>query len=286
MNIKSIYIAAVAIVLGLSSCNKNETLNPDGTPTNAVRISASLGNSFVATKSSPVGDFSEQSKFNNDDKILVKNSKGNGAVYQLSGTTWMPVNNKYLLWTSNSESFSAYYPIDQNNEIINQVQIDQSTLEKIALSDLLYCKIDDAPKGEVLNFEMKRQTSRIIVKIESFNLEFPTGSIVSNVQILISPRTRVSVVPPYIPFKQGDGGINSTYTLLADAIMINSDILVTLKVGNKEMLTNILPRTEKGNSYTFNLCVGKEKLEIESVTVEDWTNKNVIIPGGQADELS
>ena len=38
-----------------------------------------------------------------------------------------------------------------------------------------------------------------------------------------------------------------------------------------------------GKSYTYNLTVGKEKLEIESVTVEDWSNGETI-PGGEVGE--
>ena len=44
-----------------------------------------------------------------------------------------------------------------------------------------------------------------------------------------------------------------------------------------------IPELEAGNSYTFNLVVGKNKIEVASVTVQDWTTGETLA-GGQATE--
>lgn len=62
------------------------------------------------------------------------------------------------------------------------------------------------------------------------------------------------------------------------------ELYTYLKVDEKEMRSPNLPDMDSGKSYTFNLTVGKEKLEIESVTVADWSNQE-IITGGEAGEF-
>ena len=44
-----------------------------------------------------------------------------------------------------------------------------------------------------------------------------------------------------------------------------------------------IPELEAGNSYTFNLVVGKNTIQVQSVTVQDWTTGE-ILTGGQAEE--
>ena len=294
MNIQSIFLAAVALIVGLTACNKEESLSQDGLPENAVRITATIGNPFAATRSNPVGTVEEQAIFNSGDKILVTKFNNNNrekVVYQFNGSTWVPSENKYLLWANNSESeeFYAKYPLNSRDEYgLEYVQADQSKLENLAKSDLMRAEMIDATKADVLKFEMQRQTSRIIVKIAGFNPEFPTDSKVTDVKIaalilydMAEDYLQVNCTP--YPSLIEDGKIGSSYTLLADAYM--NDMYVSLKVGDKELRSANLPSNmNSGKSYTFNLIVGKEKLEIESVTVADWSNGETI-PGGEAGEF-
>jgi hypothetical protein len=46
-----------------------------------------------------------------------------------------------------------------------------------------------------------------------------------------------------------------------------------------------IPELEAGYSYTFNLKVGKDRIEVASVTVQDWTTGETLA-GGQAQEVS
>lgn len=291
MNIQSLLITAVAITLGLSACNKEETLSQDGAPVNAVQITASVGNPFAATRSNPIGDVVAQAKFNIGDKIYVDKFSmirmaPAGVVYELGSTNWAPTANKYLLWQDDIQSFGASYPVDQDGFPIHYVQQDQSTLAQLALSDLMHAFILDAAKGNVLNFEMKRQTSRIIVNIAGFNPEFPVGSVVTDVKIVIDNSLSSEPSRYLTPYTQGVegsiGNVGTTYTLLADAYMDNMH--VSLKVDDKEMKSPALQEMELGKSYTFNLNVGKEKLEIANVTVADWSN-TVTLDDGEAVEI-
>jgi len=184
--------------------------------------------------------------------------------------------------------FEAVYPAVESGATIGSVEIDQSTLEKIAKCDWMTAAISGATKGQVLNFAMQRLTSRLVVKIAGFNPEFAADAKVTDVKIVdqsdaVPQTTPATTYTDYIPYPQGDGSVGSTYTLLRGKNMRYQ--YISLKVGNKEMRTAILNDGENGKSYTYNLRVGKEKIEIESVTVSDWTNSETI-PGGSAGEIS
>lgn len=88
MNIKAIFVATVALTLGLTACNKEELLLQDNLPENAVRITASVGTPFEATRSMPLGTAEEQAKFESGDRMVVGNLKENsGASYLFDGST-------------------------------------------------------------------------------------------------------------------------------------------------------------------------------------------------------
>lgn len=300
MKNKLLLISTVAIFIGLAACNKEEVQNPESIPDNAVRITASVGNPFVTTRSNPLGDAAAQAVFNVGDRIRVYPvSRDSAVVYKFNGTSWAPTGPYYnttlirhVLWSQPTMSFVARYPIDNNDfrqQTLFSVHRDQSTLENIAQSDLMDSRIENASKGDVLNFAMERRTARIIIKIAGFNPEFSHDSKVKEVRVIDQSDTTYSDPSPYIydtyiTYEQGDGGKGSSYTLLLDSTN-KTGIYVSLKVNNKQMRSPYFPRVlSAGMSYTLNLVVGKEKLEIESVKVEDWTN-TVIIPSGQAGEV-
>ena len=51
------------------------------------------------------------------------------------------------------------------------------------------------------------------------------------------------------------------------------------------LLVKGIPELEAGNSYTFNLVVGKNRILVQSVTVQDWAT-GTTLAGGQATELT
>lgn len=290
MNYKSFIFAAAVLTLGLTACSKDEALQTEDLSADAVQINATVGNGFAETRSNPVGTAEEQAKFNVGDEITVTYSWGSGyVIYQFDGEKWLPKDGKFLTWESETLSFDAVYPAVMPWATSGEVETDQSTLEKIAKSDWMSAEIENATKGQILNFAMQRQTSRLVVKIAGFNPEFSADSKVTDVKIVDQsdavPQTEpATTYTDYIPYPQGDGSVGSTYTLLRDGRKMRYQY-ISLKVGNKEMHTAILNDGEKGKSYTYNLRVGKEKIEIESVTVSDWSNSETI-PGGSAGEIS
>ena len=282
-------LAVAALFGGLTACN-NELTEPqaDQVPENAVRITASINNPFATTRSMPLGTVEDQAKFKEGDEIFVARKENSDikehTIYRFDGSVWTPKDGKYLLWVKDRISLEAYYPSEIGLKALKGEtpvpQTDQSTEENIAKADLMGVELEDVDKtNNAVNLAMGRQTARLIVKIASFNSEFPADAKVENVKFTIESYLSSSSAE-YLPYAKGNGKTGSTYTVLA--AFPNPGIEISLVVGGKTM-TAELPGSSfnEGKSYTYNLTVGKEKLEVGEVTVADWTGREVI-PGGEA----
>ena len=273
-------LAAAALLGGLTACNGKLDKAPraDQVPENAVRITASIGNPFAATRSMPLGTEEEQTKFNVGDEIFVSTSSSQRATYRFDGTVWVPKEGEYLLWKSDMEHFDACYPAEYSETEYHH-PTDQSSIEKIAKADIMSVGLNQAKTKEALHFTMKRRTTRLIVEIAGFKSEFPGDAKVENVRF----HNKSNASAPqrtYIPYAKGEGKTGSTYTMLVPGDAAYN--MISLEVGGKKMTAKLSEITyDSGKSYTYRLTVGKEKLETTEVTVSDWTG-SAIIPGGEA----
>ena len=282
-------LAVAALFGGLTACN-NELTEPqaDQVPENAVRITASINNPFATTRSMPLGTVEDQAKFKEGDEIFVARKENSDikehTIYRFDGSVWTPKDGKYLLWVKDRIGLEAYYPSEIGLKALKGEtpvpQTDQSTEENIAKADLMGVELEDVDKtNNAVNLAMGRLTARLIVKIASFNSEFPANAKVENVKFTIQSYLSSSSAE-YLPYAKGDGKTGSTYTVLA--AFPNPGIEISLVVGGKTMTAELPGRSfNEGKSYTYNLTVGKEKLEVGEVTVADWTGREVI-PGGEA----
>ena len=279
-------LAVAALFGGLTACN-NELTEPqaDQVPENAVRITASINNPFATTRSMPLGTVEDQAKFKEGDEIFVYTASLQRATYRFDGSVWTPKDGKYLLWKSDEESFEAWYPVESGLKVVDGAPYvfptDQSSIDKIAKADLISTTLSyQAKTKEPLHFTMERKTARLIVKIAGFNSEFPDGTKVKDVRFLNTSIYSNNLQATYTPYAEGDGKAGSTYTVLVPGDAVNHTISLT--VGGKAMTAKLqdYPYVQ-GNSYTYRLTVGKEKLETTEVTVSDWTG-SAVIPGGEA----
>ena len=274
-------LAAAALLGGLTACNGKLDKAPraDQVPENAVRITASIGNPFSATRSMPLGTEEEQGKFNVGDEIFVSTYSSQRATYRFDGTVWAPKEGEYLLWKEDMEHFDAYYPAEYG-KIPYVHPTDQSSTEKIAKADVMSVGLNQEKTKEALHFTMKRRTTRLIVEIAGFKSEFPGDAKVENVRF----HNKSNASAPqrtYIPYAKGEGKTGSTYTVLVPGDAAHNTI--SLEVGGKTMTAKLSRITyDTGKSYTYRLTVGKEKLETTEVTVSDWTG-SAVIPGGEAE---
>ena len=276
------FVALTALLAGTAACSTEEAIAPaDG---NIVKVSASIGSKGAFGRSNPVGTVEEQGKFNVGDAILVNASATDGSysdnvTYTFNGTDWVAQDGKLLLWKQNSLDFQAYYPAafalaNPAETFIENIPTDQSTLEKIAGADVMEGDNYGKAKADVVSFSMSRLASRMIVKIASFNNEFDAATAtVSDVKLVLTPNGG-GTAKEYLPYAQGTGAAGSTYTALLPN-NYSGALAVSMTVGGKT-LTAPLTLGDAGKSYTFNIIVGKNKLEVGSINVADWTTGSTI----------
>ena len=293
MKYKKILTWACTAALFLTGCT-TDTVSNGGwmDDSNAVRIQASAGSTL--TRSNPIEtDKSKLTGFNEGDKISVRN-RNITVNYTLNGEIWQPVDNdKYLVWDEKDLTFEAYYPYDGKNDFsVGYIKKDQSTLKALAQSDYMNITspLQSIPSDKRLTLELKRQTARLIFKIDKFNDEFNKGVYVHKFEIACPENTNGGgSKEPIFPYKQdgegGEGGVGTTYTALV--IPGKRRVVITLFNPGKstsecELETGEL---EAGKSYTYNLIVGKNKVTVGGITVAPWNTGNTL-QGGEAEVLA
>lgn len=290
MKYKKILTWACTAALFLTGCT-TDTVSNGGwmDDSNAVRIQASAGSTL--TRSNPIEtDKSKLTGFNEGDMISVRN-RNITVNYTFDGEKlWVPENDKYLVWDENDLKFEAFYPCDGKNDFsVGYIKKNQSTPEALAQSDYMNITstLKSIPPDKLLPLELKRQTARLILRIQEFNDEFSEGVKVNKLDIGCPENTNgEGSWEPIRPYQQnGDGGVNTTYT----ALVIPGKRMVYITPTNTNPdepeieLKLETGELEAGKSYTYNLIVGKNKVTVGGVTVAPWNTENTL-PGGEAKE--
>lgn len=290
MKYKKILTWACTAALFLTGCTTDTANNGRWMEdSNAVRIQASAGSTL--TRSNPIEtDESKLTGFNQGDMISVRN-RNITVNYTLNGGIWQPEDNdKYLVWDEKDLKFEGYYPYDGKNTFsVGYIKKDQSTLKALAQSDYMNITstLTEIPSDKRLPLELKRQTARLILRIQKFNDEFSEGVKVTELGIGCPENTNGEGSWESIrPYQQnGDGGVNTTYTALVipgkRMVYITPTNTNTFEPGIELKLET--GELEAGKSYTYNLIVGKNKVTVGGVTVAEWT-PGTPLQGGEAKE--
>ncbi|MBD9271596.1 MAG: hypothetical protein EGS53_03750 [Prevotella sp.] len=298
------YMGAFAVIAMLAACSTDDELGAN-TAANEVKIAATVGGNSIFTRSNPVGTEAEQQNFNEGDAISVT-TEGTTVIYKKTAEVWAPVNAaEFLLWTGNTQTFQACYPekADENSTknsfSAGYVSADQSTVEKIALSDYMTCTKnivkEKIPANRQLALDFERQTARIIVKVSAFGNEFeglkPT---LSAVEVYSKLKVPAGESDSYVGI-QACKKDNVFYALVSPGDANSTEKFLKLTVtyndgeGNptqtKELYVTGIPALEKAKSYTYDVKIGKDKVTIGSVSVADWGNGDAI-KGGDASILT
>ena len=271
MRMKKNILYTLALLSIFAACAKTELPHFGGeNDPNAVTINPSVA--VLSTKSNPLGDDTAQTQFNEGDVITIKD-KSDNAVYKYalgSDGRWKPTDDgKCLLWHSESLDIEAYYGTE--GEDPSRGVLDQSDADKIASADYMtYSGTVSRTEGSnELSFSMTRQQALVTVVIASYGDQYnPSTNLISDLTI--------GNITPYIRDASGnytDVRNNGTVGYKYSAIIPqNLSFSITYKIGQDLRIVNLTSNTNfvAGNSYTINLRVGKDKIEIGDITVSDW----------------
>lgn len=243
----------------------------------------------------PVGDITTNNSFGNGDtwqdgdQIKIERTVGYGSDYytytasvdENGITTWAL--DKKLYWDGKEEHIlAAFYPAAGQDDYRSfELPEDQSTLEKLKLADCMNAVWAGNPTTDPINFQMKHRLSMVTVNYE-FASEF-TNATVDNVKVIPSD--------PFVMFDAEDGGkMDEPYGVFGTTIDAYHDadnktiqaivipctypegqLFMTLEVNGEELQVKMpeAKTLEEGTHYTFDLKVGKDKVTIEQVSVND-----------------
>ena len=279
MKIMKRMMGLAAAILALSACSESEDLlSAFHSDPNAVRITAEVGKASANgfTRSFPLGDADAQTKFKEGDMISVKADGQDAVTYQLNGTEWQPKeSSKFLKWENDEMNFTAYYPasFDGNlNNVTLPAEYDEASL---AANDFMsFSDKRDNTKGNQLTLTMERLMARVVVEIDGFNDQYAGATIkdINSLSICGIKAYKHSDVKFYALIKPCEAQSSATFLSL--------DVAEGESKTTTEKLTGI-PELTAGNSYTYKLTVGKNKISVSGIYVADWTSGE--ITGGKAE---
>lgn len=293
---KAIYkhIAFAALALSAVACSQDDDFAPSYlSDPDAVRITAQVGTADVTggfTRSNPLGTAEEQAKFNTGDQISVTADTQAPVTYQLGTDGWKPVGEAYLKWQTNEMNVTAYYPVGKNNASATTFTVPtEYTDEKpIAEADYMtYSGTQTKGDDKSINLEMQRKMVRLVITPE-FNDQFTTDYSVTTIKVHANTKGYAGGQPEtgditVTALKQGD----DFYALLAPTTEATAATFLTVTVSDgttsQELTVKGIPATTAGNSYSFALIVGKDKVAMGTVSVKDWIGAP--LEGGMAEEV-
>ena len=277
MKIMKRMMGLAAAILALSACSESEDLlSAFHSDPNAVRITAQVGKASANgfTRSYPLGATeADQKKFKEGDMISVQADGQDAVTYQLNGNEWQPQGGKFLKWESDKMNFTAYYPasFDGNlDKVILPAEYDEASL---AANDFMsYYGLHSNTNGNQLSLIMERKMARVVVEIDGFKDQY-AGATVNSLSIC-----------GIKAYKHSDGKF---YALIKPCEAQNSATFISLDVAEGENKTTTetltgIPALTAGNSYTYQLTVGKDKVSVSGIYVADWTTGD--ITGGKTEE--
>ena len=281
MKIMRRLMGCAAAILALSACSESEDLlSAFHSDPNAVRITAQVGKASADgfTRSNPLGTAEEQAKFNENDEISVQAEGQDAVTYKLAavgnGKEWQPQGNKFLKWEKETMNFTAYYPAAFNGIITQPTEY--TSLESLAAADFMSFSGSktNTNNSNQLSLTMERKMARVIVEIASFNDQYTKNATVNSLSI--------RGVKAY---KHSD---NKFYALIKPCEAQSSATFISLDVAEGESKTTTetltgIPALTAGNSYTYKLTVGKDKVSVSGITVKDWTT-GTITDNGKTEE--
>ena len=271
-----IALAAMTMILALSSCSESEDLlSAFHSDPNAVRITAQVGKASANgfTRSFPLGDAEAQKKFKDGDMISVKADGQDAVTYQLNNNEWQPQGGKFLKWESDKMNFTAYYPASFDGNLDNVTLPKEYDEASLAANDFMsYYGLETNTNGNQLTLTMNRMMARVVVEIDGFNDQY-AGATVNSLSIC-----------GIKAYKHTD---NKFYALIKPCEAQNSATFISLDVAEGESKTTTetltgIPALTAGNSYTYQLTVGKDKVSVSGIYVADWTGGT--ISGGKTEE--
>ena len=287
---KIIYTAMALVTMGFTACTQNEDMAPT---LNGQEINATFSVGGMQTRVNTLGC---GDSWENDDLISVLQIFGDETtktgeykyVEENGLASWEPT--KKLRWEKvGKRDLIAWYPSDITNPFIYNLHIDQSDETKLKAADLINGYWYDVPKDYV-DIPMKHRMSMVTIVYHVGTADYPNMDM-SEPQVYskhnsvrfgrdqIHGQFEMSTPtgnPDWVQACKHDDGMFSA--IVIPGSYIKDEIFVRFKIGYQNFHAKMKSDTnfEEGKRYTYKLDVGKDKVELTQISVDDmtgWTNE-------------
>ena len=285
------YAVMGLITMGFTACTQNEDMAPT---LKGQEINATFSVGGMQTRVNTLGD---GENWEDKDKLKVSiftdSDPGSAAFLSFNGETWSRTGSFRWLNGYEQHTILAVYPSDTDfgkNNLQYDLQTDQSSEDKLKNADLITGYWYDAPRFD-LNIPMKHRMSLVTIVYHVGTADYPNMDISepqvyskhTSVDFNRDDRARgqfVMITPTANPawvkaYKHDDGMFSA---IVIPGSYIKDERFVQFKIGDKNFYAKMKINTEfqEGYRYTYKLDVGKDKVELTQINVDDlkgWTNE-------------
>lgn len=285
------YAVMALMAMGFTACTQNEDMAPT---LKGQEINATFSVGGMQTRVNTLGD---GKNWENEDLISVLQIFGDETtktgeykyVEENGLYRWEPT--KKLRWENvGKRDLIAWYPSDITNPFIYNLHIDQSDETKLKAADLINGYWYDVPKDYV-DIPMKHRMSMVTIVYHVGTADYPNMDM-SEPQVYskhnsvrfgrdqIHGQFEMSTPtgnPDWVQACKHDGDMFSA--IVIPGSYKTGEIFVKFKIGDKNFHAKMKSDTDfkEGERYTYKLDVGKDKVELTRISVDDlkgWDSNN------------
>ena len=288
---KIIYTAMALVAMGFTACTQNE----DMTPTlKGQEINATFSVGGMQTRVNTLG---HGDNWENDDLISVLQIYGDEStrtgkykyIEENGQARWNSVNT--IRWEREERcELIAWYHSDITNPFIYNLHPDQSDEDLLKRADLINGYWYDVPKDYV-DIPMKHRMSMVTIVYHVGTADYPNMDISepqvyskhTSVRFNRDTERRQFVMstptgnPDWVKACNHDDGMFSA--IVIPGSYKTNEIFLKFKIGDKNFHAKMKSDTDfkEGKRYTYKLDVGKDKVELTRISVDDlkgWDSNN------------
>lgn len=285
------YAVMGLITMGFTACTQNEDMAPT---LKGQEINATFSVGGMQTRVNTLGD---GNSWENEDRISVLQIFGDETT-KTGEYKYVEENGLYrweptirLRWEKVGRcELIAWYPSDMTNPFIYNLHIDQSDETKLKAADLINGYWYDVPKDYV-DIPMKHRMSMVTIVYHVGTADYPNMDM-SEPQVYSKHNSvrffrdqdqgkfvmnTPSGNPDWVQACKHDDGMFSA--IVIPGSYIKDEVFLKFKIGDNNFNAKMKMPTdfEEGKRYTYKLDVGKDKVELTRISVDDlkgWDSNN------------
>ena len=284
------YAVMALVAMGFTACTQNEDMAPT---LKGQEINATFSVGGMQTRVNTLG---HGNNWENEDLISVLQIFGD-ETFKTGEYKYVEENGLYrweptvrLRWEKVGRcELIAWYPSDITNPYIYNLHTDQSDENKLKAADLINGCWYDVPKDYV-DIPMKHRMSLVTIVYHVGTADYPDMDI-SEPQVYSKNNSVRFFRPDHGQLVMGTPSGNPDWVKackhddgMFSAIVIPGsykagEIFVKFKIGDQNFHAKMMSNTEfqEGHRYTYKLDVGKDKVELTRISVDDlkgWDSNN------------